>query len=190
MAGEQSRTVGVFSKIRTQGALIVNVQVGKTQSITVKGDDRFLAKVVTEVIGEELLISYKEKHSMRMSDDLMVTVTVPELVKFKMEGAGKTTISNINTRRFELNYEGVGALEVSGKVESFKLRAQGIGLVDAKDLHAEYVDASVEGIGSVKVYATDRLKASVQGIGSLNYYGNPRSMSKSVEGLGSVTAGD
>lgn len=189
LAGEQTRNAGNFSSIRTQGALIVEVEVGPVASIKVKGDDKYIAKVVTDVVGDELLISYKEKNNIRISDDLKVIVTTPNLTKFKMEGAGMTTVKKIAGDRFDLNYEGVGMLVMSGKVNSFKVRAQGVGHVDAKDLIAESVDANVEGIGSVKVHATEKLKANVQGIGSLTYYGNPKSISKSVEGIGGVSAG-
>lgn len=190
-AAEQSRQVESFTSIKTQGALVVKVEIGKKQSITVKGDDKFVSEVVTRVFGDELLVSMKkDKKSMNISDDLTVTITVPELTKFVMEGAGKTEILNISGDRFELNYEGVGYLELRGKVNTFKLHAKGIGMVEAKDLKADYVDAVVEGIGSVNVYAKDKLKASVQGIGSLSYYGNPRSISKNVDGIGSVKAGD
>jgi hypothetical protein len=188
-AGEQNRTVTPFNAIRTQGALIVEVEVGPAYSIKVKGDDKYLAKVVTDISGDELLISYKEKNYMRISDELKVTITMPALTKFKMEGAGKTTLNNVAGDRFDLNYEGVGLLKVSGKVNSFRLRSQGVGFVDAKDLRAEVVDATVEGIGSVSVYASEKLKASVNGIGSLNYYGNPKSIHKTVDGIGGVSAG-
>lgn len=189
LAGEQVRNTGNFSSIRTQGALIVEVEVGPAASIKVKGDDKYISKVVTDVVGDELLISYKEKGNIRISDDLKVVITTPNLTKFKMEGAGMTTVKKISGDRFDLNYEGVGMLVMSGKVNSFKVRAQGVGHVDAKDLIAENVDATVEGIGSVKVYATEKLKANVQGIGSLTYYGNPKNISKTVDGIGGVSAG-
>lgn len=189
-AADQSRKVDSFSNIKTQGALVVHVVVGKAQSISVSGDDKFISKVTTRVFGDELIIAYKnEKNSVNISDDMTVTVTVPELNKFTMEGAGKTIIKDISGDRFELNYEGVGYLELDGNVNVFKLRAKGVGMVDAKKLKAEYVDATVEGIGAVDVYAKEKLKASVQGIGSLTYYGNPRSISKSADGLGSIKAG-
>lgn len=100
-----------------------------------------------------------------------------------------TTVKKINGDRFDLNYEGVGMLVMTGKVTNFKVRAQGVGHVEAKDLIAENVEANVEGIGSVNVYASEKLKANVQGIGSLNYYGHPKSISKTVDGIGGVSAG-
>lgn len=189
-AEEQTRIVPAFKTINNKGAFNLVVEVGKTQSVIIKGDDKFVARIVTEVVGDELMVSYREKNSIKISDTAQVIISIPELNKFKMEGAGATTINNVNGQRFEVDYEGVGLLSANGKVQMLKLKVQGVGMVDTKGLIAEVADVSVEGVGSVKVYASDRLKASVQGIGSLNYYGNPRSVSKSVEGIGSVRAGD
>ncbi|MBY0574456.1 MAG: DUF2807 domain-containing protein [Undibacterium sp.] len=190
-AGEQTRPTTPFTSIRTQGALIVEVEVGSAYSIKVKGDDKFLAKIVTDISGDELLINYKEKNNnnVHLSDDLKVIVTLPALSKFKMEGVGMTTVNNISGNYFELAYEGVGVLKMKGKVANFKLRAHGVGHVDAKGLIAENVDAVVEGVGSVDVYASEKLKANVNGIGSLNYFGNPKSINKTADGIGSVKAG-
>lgn len=189
-AEEQTRIVPAFKTINNKGAFNLVVEVGKTQSVIIKGDDKFVARVVTEVVGDELMVSYRDKNSIKISDTAQVIISIPELNKFKMEGAGATTINNVNGQRFEVDYEGVGLLSANGKVQMLKLKVQGVGMVDTKGLIAEVADVSVEGVGSVKVYASDRLKATVQGIGSLNYYGNPRSVSKSVEGIGSVRAGD
>lgn len=189
-ADEQTRSLAAFKSVNNKGAFNLVIEVGKAQSVVVKGDDKFISKVVTEVVGDELMVSYRDKNSIKVSDLTLVTITVPELSKFKMEGAGSTTINNIAGPRFDIDYEGVGKLTASGKVQTLRLKVQGVGMVDTKKLIAEVVDVNVEGVGSVSVYASDRLKASVQGIGSLNYYGNPRSVSKTVDGIGSVRAGD
>ncbi|MFZ6656056.1 GIN domain-containing protein [Undibacterium sp. TJN19] len=189
-AEEQNRSLTSFKSIKSRSAFNLLVAVGKTQSVLVKGNDRFIANVVTEVIGDELVISYKEKNSIKVTDSAQVIVTVPELIKFKMEGAGKTTVNNITGPSFALLYEGAGLLTVNGKVKSFTLKAQGVGLVETRNLIADQVDASVEGVGAVTVNALESLNASVQGIGTLTYYGHPRNVNKSVEGIGSVRAGD
>lgn len=186
----QKRNVQDFTSIKTEGAFVVNVQVGKTYSVEVDGTDKQIAQITTRVFGDELIIvRTNHKNSLKSSDDLTVNISVPEIKKFTMEGAGKTAIHNVQGDRFELHYEGVGLIELSGKVGTFKLKAEGIGKVDAKQLIANYVDAVVEGIGSVDVHAKDKLKASVQGIGSLTYFGNPSSVSKKVDGIGSVNKG-
>ncbi|MBC3906438.1 GIN domain-containing protein [Undibacterium umbellatum] len=189
-ADEQTRNLPTFKSIKTRSAFSLVVEVGKTQSVQIKGSERFINNVTTEVIGDELVISYKEKNSVKISDNSQVIISIPELSKFKMEGAGKTVLNNLSGPHFALSYEGAGLLVANGKVKSFTLRAEGVGLVETKDLIAEQVDARIEGVGSVSVNARDSLNASVQGIGSLTYYGHPRNVSKSVEGIGSVRAGD
>ncbi|MDP1980875.1 GIN domain-containing protein [Undibacterium sp.] len=189
-ADEQTRNLPTFKSIKTRSAFSLVVEVGKAQSVQIKGSERFINNVTTEVIGDELVISYKEKNSVKISDNSQVTISIPELSKFKMEGAGKTVLNNLSGTHFALSYEGAGLLVANGKVKTFTLRAEGVGLVETKDLVAEQVDARIEGVGSVSVNARDSLNATVQGIGSLTYYGHPRNVSKSVEGIGSVRAGD
>jgi hypothetical protein len=189
-ADEQTRNLPTFKSIKTRSAFSLVVEVGKAQSVQIKGSERFINNVTTEVIGDELVISYKEKNSVKISDNSQVTISIPELSKFKMEGAGKTILNNLSGTHFALSYEGAGLLVANGKVKTFTLRAEGVGLVETKDLVAEQVDARIEGVGSVSVNARDSLNATVQGIGSLTYYGHPRNVSKSVEGIGSVRAGD
>lgn len=189
-ADEQSRNVSSFSAIRTKSALNLIVEVGKEQSIIVNGDAKFQDSVTTEVQDGELLITSKRKDGFRINDREQVIVTVPTLKIFRMEGVGTTELRQISGDHFELYYEGAGLMTVQGKVKHFKLRAKGVGMVDAKALLAEEADISLEGVGAAKVYASEKLRAELQGIGSLNYYGNPRSVKKNVSGIGSVTAGD
>ncbi|MCX7220703.1 MAG: DUF2807 domain-containing protein [Burkholderiales bacterium] len=189
-AEEQNRTLPAFKSIKSKSAMTLVVEVGKTQSVLVKGDTKFIASISTEVVGDELVITSLEKNSIKISDSTQVFITVPELNRFKMEGAGSSTINNAAGERLDISYEGAGMLKANGKVKFLSLKAKGVGLVDTKNLISEQADVSLEGVGSVKVYASERLKASVQGIGSLTYYGKPRSVSKSVEGIGSVSAGD
>lgn len=190
-ADEQTRDLPGFTSIKSRSAFNLVVEVGKTQSVTVRGDEKFIAGVTTEVIGNELVLTTRDnKRNIRISDGDQVVVTVPELSKFKMEGAGTTTLNKLSGPRFDIHYEGVGMLSANGKVKTLNLRAHGVGMVDTKDLLTEQADVKVEGIGAVKVNASDTLRASVQGIGSLTYYGHPRNVRREVDGIGSVSAGD
>lgn len=189
-ADEQTRNLPAFKTIKSKSAFTLVVEVGKTQSVMIKGDEKFISRVSTEVYGDELVVSLKGNNTVNISDTAQVIITLPELSKLRMEGAGKTSINNVNGPRLDLSYEGAGMLTAKGKVKILNLKAQGVGLVDTKELVAEQADVNLEGVGAVKVYASERLVAKVQGVGSLNYYGNPRSISKSVEGIGSMHAGD
>jgi hypothetical protein len=117
-------------------------------------------------------------------------VTMPALKAFRVEGAGLAELNNISGDRVDIQFEGAGRLVANGKVKMLKLNAQGVGDIDTKALLAQHANVNFEGIGRVKVYASERLDATVEGMGSLNYYGDPKTVNKTAEGIGSVKAGD
>lgn len=113
---------------------------------------------------------------------------MPELVSFRGEGAGLMVLNNVRGDNFDVNYRGAGSLQMNGRVGHLRLNAEGVGEVLAKDLVAQDADVTFRGIGEVSVHAKNRLNASVQGLGNLTYYGKPQSVSRSVSGIGNVTA--
>lgn len=189
-AAEQSRTLAPFSAIDVAGPIDMVVHAGKAQSIQLKGDDKFLARVQTRVAGGKLFISFPNDQDFSMKNSSKIIVAVPELKSFHVQGAGRVELNNIQGAAFDLGFKGAGQLMANGKVGQLKMAAEGVGDVDTRQLHAATARVSFEGIGAVKVHASERLDANVQGMGSLNYYGNPRVVNKQVGGIGSVKAGN
>lgn len=190
LADEQTRSAPAFTSIQLKGPISIDVQAGKAQGITVRGTPKFVAMVVTEVVDGELRVYLREKDVKKMNGDPRVIVTVPTLRGFNMEGAGETVLRDIRGDRFEVNYRGAGSMTISGAVKQLILQAQGVGEVDARKLIAQDADVNFQGIGSVQIHVTGRLDARVNGMGELSYYGHPRTVNKSVSGIGSVQAGD
>ena len=189
-AAEQTRTMPAFTGISAQGPINMIVEVGKAQSLVLKGDDKFLKRAVTKVVNGKLVISFPKGEKNEVNSDWTINVSMPALTSFFVEGAGSVELKNINSDSIDIGFQGAGRLVASGKVKQLKLNAQGVGDVDTKALLAQNANVNFEGIGAVKVYASQKLDAVVQGMGSLNYYGNPRQVNKQVEGIGSVKAGD
>lgn len=189
-AAESVRQVAPFIAINCQGPINITVEAGLTQSVRVSGSDQFVAGVKTDVVDRELTISMTDKSFKTLHGNSQVTITVPTLSRVKMEGAGETLLRKINSDRLDVSYQGAGHLQASGKVKYLRLSARGVGEVDTKGLQADRVDVNFEGVGSVSVYARDLLNAVARGMGTLEYYGHPRTINKTVEGIGSVRAGD
>lgn len=189
-ADEQVRSVAPFKGISVRGPVSLTVEAGKSYSLKVYGAPRFVERVTSEVVDGELRLDMKDsKHnSIDIDSGDRVVVTLPALQTFKGEGAGVMRLTNVRGERLDVNYRGAGRLAIDGEVRELRLRAQGVGEVDTKALLARDADVSFEGIGSVNIYAKDRLNANVRGMGNLTYYGNPRVVSKSVSGIGSVVA--
>jgi hypothetical protein len=191
LAAESARALPPFIAGNARGAFAMTVEVGKTQSVVVRGDDKFVADLKTTVVDNELQITMPDKtYNVGNGGNPRITIVVPSLSRVKVEGAGETIISKVNGDRLDIGYLGAGQLVASGKVKYLRLNARGVGEVDTRALHAERVDVNFEGVGNVSVHATDLLNAVAKGMGSLNYYGKPKTVNKSVTGIGSVTARD
>lgn len=189
-AAESSRNLPAFIAINAKGAFAMTVEVGKAQSVVVSGEDKFVAALKTEVIDNELQVTLPEKSFSSSKGAPRIAITLPSLSRVKVEGAGETILNKVNTDRIDISYLGAGHLEANGKVKYLRLSAKGVGEVDTSKLHADRVDVNFEGVGNVSVYATDLLNAVAKGIGGLTYYGHPKTVNKSVSGIGNVKAGD
>lgn len=190
MAAQETRELPAFHSITTQGAYKLVVTAGQPQSVMVSGEQDVIARLSTKVVDGDLVISMPDEKKSKWKDKLTIVIGVPQLGKFQMEGVGDTALNQLVGEEFLLRYQGVGTLTANGKVQRFILRAEGVGHVDARDLDARSVEASLEGIGSAKVRASESLNAKVEGIGSLSYYGKPARVTKSAEGIGSVRAAE
>ena len=188
-AAEETRPMAPFTGISVQGPINMIVEVGKTQSLVLEGDDKFLKRAMTKVVDGKLVITFPKGEKNQVDSDWKIKVSMPTLTTFHLEGAGSADLRNIKGDNINIGFQGAGRLVASGKVKQLRLNAQGVGDVDTKALLAQDANVKFEGIGAVKVYASQRLDAVVQGMGSLNYYGNPRQINKKVEGIGSVKAG-
>ncbi len=187
-AADQPRTVPAFTGVSVQGPINLVLNAGKTQSLVFQGDDKFLQAVESKVVNGTLVIRFPKNYHTEIKSDYKVTISVPELRNFHLEGAGYAELNHLSGDSVDIGFQGAGKLLANGTVKLLKLQAQGVGDVDTKDLLAARADVTFEGIGAVKVYASERLDAVVQGMGSLSYYGNPKTVNKTVEGIGSVKA--
>jgi hypothetical protein len=186
---EDARQLAAFRAIAIHGPINIEVHAGQTQSVKVIGRPEFISGVVTNVKAEELRIDYGNG-SKSVKDGDKIVVTVPSLVKCIVEGAGQVVIDNVKEDRIDLQFEGAGRLEAKGSTKWLRLKARGTGEVQTHNLKAERADVNFEGIGNVEVHASQTLNAVVRGIGNLTYYGRPKTLNKSVAGIGNVKAGD
>jgi hypothetical protein len=176
LAADQARKVDAFYGINIKGPVNVFVDVGKAQSVKVSGRPEYISKVSTAVDGGVLRVIYEkdQKGSVDMKEGDAITITVPALTSFRVLGAGQSRVTNISGERIDISFEGAGALYASGKVKLLRMKGQGVGGINTKDLHAERADVNFSGMGDVSVYASDTLNLIVEGMGNFTYYGNPK----------------
>ncbi|UUZ51943.1 DUF2807 domain-containing protein [Massilia sp. B-10] len=163
------------------------VNAGKAQSLVIQGEDKFIRSVESKVVNGTLVLSFPKNYKGDVNSDSRILITVLKRCARSTSKARATPSSTTSAATASTSVSRAPSkLVAKGSVKLLKLQAQGVGDVDTKDLKAERADVSFEGIGAVKVHASDRLDAVVQGMGSLAYYGNPKTVNKTVEGIGSV----
>jgi hypothetical protein len=179
-----------FTAVSSNGAIDVDINVGAAQSVTFKGKAADLKKIKVNVVDGELqLDGSAEKSAMFFSDDKKFVITMPAIRSFKGKGVGVVDIEHITGDEIDISYEGAGELEASGNIKTLRLKANGVGEVDTKKLRAENVEINLQGVGEAKVFASKTLNAEVKGVGALTYFGNPATVNKTGEGIGSIRAG-
>jgi hypothetical protein len=190
-AAEQTRTVAPFTTIAKSGPVVVHIEVGKPQSVTVSGSDDLVADLQADVVGNELKLHMRHETTTFNShhDDLRVTITMPQLTAFTMGGVGETTITHMSGDSLDVRFGGAGSLKAEGSVRNLTLNVGGVGSIDTRELHADTATVNVGGVGHVKVWAGTRLDATVGGVGSLTYFGEPKTVNTSGGGLGSISKG-
>jgi hypothetical protein len=190
-AEEQIRTTPGYDSIYVKGPFDLEIEAGKTHSLKISGNKNHFDRITTEVVDGRLNITFKSEHdNIGIKDLPHIHITLPELRQLVEEGAGQTVLTNIDSKRLDIDFKGAGRLAASGKVKDLLLEARGVGEVDTKDLIAQDARVEFEGIGSVRIYANRSLDVMVGGMGDLTYYGHPRVLNKSATGFGSLKAGD
>ncbi|MBO4896600.1 MAG: DUF2807 domain-containing protein, partial [Prevotella sp.] len=58
--------------------------------------------------------------------------------------------------------------------------------IEASQLKALNVKASVSGVGSIECYASESIEGRVSGVGSLEYGGHPKKKDTHRSGIGSI----
>ena len=202
---EKSYQVNNFSSIFLKGPYSVNLRQSDNNALTIKASEKYIELIEVSSDGGELRIEMDEKR-FKKPWNIEVYINFKELSKLRIEGAVDLQSDNsIKTDNLKLEFEGagnveldievskviaeisgVGNFEITGNTEYHKVSFDGIGNYDAQNLHSKFTLVESNGIGSVSVHASDKLKGEASGIGSIDYFGDPDDVDLDASGLGSV----
>ncbi|MDX9909012.1 MAG: hypothetical protein GX792_00535, partial [Bacteroidales bacterium] len=101
-----------------------------------------------------------------------------------LEGGAKVNLQ-LKAKKITLENRGGLLCELSGVADMLNARLAGAGHINAGELKAKDVNFKIEGVGTARVFATDKLNASIKGAGKIRYLGNPEVV-QNIEGLGSI----
>lgn len=202
---EKTYNVADFTQIYLKGPYEVHLRQSDKCALTIIAKEEYLDRLEVDSDGDELQIELDGKN-FKKTRAIEVYIHFRDLQKLEIVGAVDLTCENqIKTTNLKLEFEGagnvelnvsadkiiseisgVGNFEIEGEVDYHKVEFSGIGNYEAQNLRSKYTIVESNGIGSVKVYASNKFKGEATGIGSIDYYGDPDDVSIDASGLGSV----
>ncbi len=155
------------------------------KTIKLKGDKGTRYKTSNEKIKIEVGVPV---YDVNISAGVTADIDIPSVTEYSMKvsGACDGSIAFNKLDQFSLNVAGAGDLNISGESKNSEIMASGAIRLNAFDFKTENTSIVVSGTGTCNVYATEKLDVQISGAGSVTYDGNPKSVDKSVNGVGSV----
>ena len=93
---------------------------------------------------------------------------------------------DVEIENLSVELSGVGNIDISGKANQAAINLSGTGNIDVLDLVIQDAHCNISGLGKLTCYVQNDLEAAVSGMGSIHYRGEPKSLRKSVSGIGKV----
>lgn len=183
---EQRREVSNFTGVVVSNAINVEAKFGPEYSVVVKTDDNLQDIIVTELRGDKLSIYSDGRYS--STAGVTVVVTSPKLNYVKGSGAANIDLSEVNGDTLYVRLSGASKLNVSGTIESIKIKTNGASVVDGFGLTARDAYVTSSGASHSKVNVTGLLNVKASGASNIEYKGEPANIEKRLSGASSLDA--
>lgn len=204
----ETRAVSGYHAIALAAPIKVELVQGDTESLTLDGDEKTLADLVTVVEDGRLRIRYTDHNWSWFSNDpghVVAHVTAKNIDGLSTEGSGDIRTESLKTKSLKVSISGSGDIRidtlaasdltvsiagsgdlfVGGKADVVHASIAGSGDVKAAKLESRDSSVSIAGSGDAMLWARDTIHVSIMGSGDVRYYGDP-SVQQSVLGSGSV----
>ncbi len=203
----ETRSIGSFDGIITEGVINVYLSQGSYESIVVETDKNLQPYVETFVNDNSLVIKNKDEADMDKPTKMNVYVTLIDINKLETNGVGKIETQNqLNLEHLTFDNGGVGSayldlrcnkliadvnsvgnLTLKGKITNVSIDHNGVGNIKAEDLSAEILRIESNGVGNAEVNSSKEIYINLNGIGNVSYKGNAVVKELNVNGMGKVT---
>ncbi len=183
----ETRSVSGFDSIDLQGSGSVTVSLGSDESVLVEADDNIVPLIETTVQNGKLVISTKDNTNINTRTGIHITVAMKSLKSLTLSGSGEIQTKGKFGDSLSVMLPGSGSITVEGGVDSVNISLPGSGNIYCDQLLARSATVSLNGSGTISVYASESLDASLRGSGTIRYSGNPSQVNKSVTGSGNIT---
>jgi hypothetical protein len=146
---KQTRTVSNFTSVESNGDFEVIIYPGEESGVKVEADENLLDLIITRVSGGELIIEPRRGFCIRSSENIRVTITVPDLNEIDLNGSGTVWCDSLSTSTFKAELDGSGSIRcISLMVPTLDIEINGSGTLEAEGIF-NVVNNEINGSGEV-----------------------------------------
>jgi hypothetical protein len=204
----EEREISGIDEIDFSGMGNLIITQGEEESLVVEADDNVLPLIETDVLGDKLRIGYKLGYNFIPTSNVRFYLTVVDLDRISLRGAGKIECDSLVTDEMEFEISGAGDIDFSidaeelivtssgagdlsfsGEVQSQHIDISGVGRYNSEELECEECSVTLSGAGSATVNVTEELEIKISGVGNVYYTGTPR-IKQDISGLGRIESID
>lgn len=204
---KEDRTIGNFSSLASSISADVYYQQDPVYKLEVTAQQNILNVLETHVVGNELIIKFRNDTRVKSHEHITVLVSSPTIDRFRLSGSGNIIASDsINMAKMSLVISGSGSIKLQslvanslnaaisgsgdisvlgGTLHTQQLAISGSGNIDTGNVPAYSVTTATSGSGKISLNASHDLDVSISGSGSVFYKGNPEITTR-ISGSGKI----
>lgn len=148
----EDNTISEFNTLTMKGVGNIYYEQADSTTLTIKGPLKLLDKIIIENRGKELYISFDpEFRNVRDTRNIYYYITSPQLnevnikgvtnfysekrwvaeeLNLSVEGVGTINASNIDSKKLNVNMDGVGKIKIDVKCDEINTNIKGVGKIE------------------------------------------------------------
>jgi hypothetical protein len=127
---------------------------------------------------------YLEDH--RSRSRLQITLTAPDIRRFKLNGSDRLSISDYDQDELNLELSGAAEAAATGRTGRLELDISGSGEADLAALKTREAQVEISGSGEAVIAPTEAADLNISGSGEITLKTRPARLESDVSGSGSI----
>jgi phage shock protein PspC (stress-responsive transcriptional regulator) len=192
-----------FNEIEMTGIFDLLIQQGDVYSVQLEGDKREKKKYEVSASGETLEIRYRSRNKnfwnkgFNTDDKVKITITLPNLRKLKVKGAGELRVrgfdeedmeiellgalvgdADIKARNLTIDLAGPMVFELDGEGNFLQAEVTKMSQLKASQYRVEHAVVEAKEMGRARVNASNTVEIDTDMVSSVKYQGSPEVIRK------------
>jgi Putative auto-transporter adhesin, head GIN domain len=168
----QTRNVSAFTGVVSNGDFDVNIYPGEEYGVIVEADENLMGLIITRVSGGELIIETRHGDCLRSSENIRITVSLPDLNHIDLNGSGNVWCDTLSTQDLEVDLDGSGTIRCNSLI-------------------VPNMDFDMSGSGKIEADGTfTKVRTVIDGSGEVMLSGASQIADFYISGSGIITAGE